>query len=730
MATFDLGKVMFQFRSAWSAGTAYTPDDIVTYNGNTFICTRSNTGITPLRPTGKVEEFYWELFQEGFTWRGEWAATTEYFPNDIVRFRKSSYICKKRHTALLDINDPRYNPYNEWDEFVHGGEGRTFQRVSVLNSRGPIGWDGHPFIPKPTWTGGLTWNGNIPNNIPAAAKKWYWNNPTGHCRTTSYAENAYINGAGRVIYQGTSSANSAGPDNTTVPIGTVQDPSWFRDYWHDENPTFTFKGSKYTNDSNGSMPTAVQIVPDLHARTILYSNGSVVRIGAGGTGSSGVGNSTDSNVGSYQVNFPPGTFIVKIASSCEGSSSSQAGHFLALDSQGFLWSWGNNSYGQLGLGNEITQGKVVGMAADARSDGAATGSYRGDETAPKRIPKMAFSGKRIVDCWAFGSNAGTSYALDEGGTLWSWGCNTVGQVGYPTNTGFRHTDGSTVPLVWGRGAGFNETGWNTYAGIQKIVFNSSDNTTSSAAYILDGQGRVWWCGFNPGSVAVGDATTTTNTTNSGNPLRINFPAGSSLNGNVHNIWAVGNNDEPNIYVRRNDGQTWGWGNNGYRQLTNGTTTASNTPVQILGVTNALTMTGGSADNYNSHAALCIDANSRVRIFCGGYNGYGVLGNGETSGDHATGGSQGAAMGSFHRVFGSSQFAWQPMWTPAGEDKTAAIIDVMMFGSGPYTNCQVLFVDGTLMMTGINWFDGNNRWHIIHSTQNSNTPLLRKPDNAY
>jgi alpha-tubulin suppressor-like RCC1 family protein len=727
MATINLGRVMFQLKGAWSGATAYVKDDIVTYNGNSYICLKDNTGVTPIRPTGKVEENLWAIFQEGFTWKGAWTNGVEYFPNDIVRFKKSSYICKKRHTAILDENDPRYNPYNEWDEFVHGGEGRAFQRVSMLNSRGPIGWGGHPFISKPVWTGGLTWNGNIPNNIPAAAKKWYWNNPTGHCRTTSYVTNRFVNWSGRLMQQGTSSSNSMGASNTTIPTATVADPSWMRDYWHDENPTFGFKSAYYRNDSNASMPTVVQVVSGLFDCTVLYSNGSVVRQGIGTTGASGVGTNTNASAGSYQVNFPPGTFIVKIAASCEGSSSSEAGHFLALDAQGFLWSWGNNTFGQLGLGNEQAQGKVIGMVADARTDTSATGSYRGDELAPKRIPKFAFDNKRIVDCWAFGSNAGVSYALDEAGVLWSWGCNTVGQVGYPTNTGFRHTDGSTVPFIWGRGiAGFN---WNTYNGIQKIVFNSADNTTSSAAYILDGTGRVWWCGFNPGGVAAGNNSTTTNTTNAGNPIQINFATGT-LNNAVHNIWSVGNNDEPNIYVRRNDGQTWGWGFNNYRQLTNGTTTNSNTPIQILGVTNALTITGGGADSYNYHAALCLDANGRVRIFGGGYNGYGVLGFGDDTTDHATGGSQAAASGSFHRVSGSGQFWWQPMYTPAGENRTNQVRDIQMFGNAQYQNCQILFEDGTIMLTGINWLNTTNRWHVIYSSNNGQAFTMRKPDNSY
>ena len=77
---------------------------------------------------------------------------------------------------------------------------------------------------------------------------------------------------------------------------------------------------------------------------------------------------------------------------------------------------------------------------------------------------MFFEGKRIVDIWA---GHRTSFAMDEDGNLWSWGYNNFGQLGYPTNTGFRSSDRSRTPKKL-------PVNWNSYGGIQKFITSASE----------------------------------------------------------------------------------------------------------------------------------------------------------------------------------------------------------------------------------------------------------------
>ena len=51
MATIDLGKIKLVFRGTYAGGTAYTPDDVVTFTDSgilsSYICTANTTGNDP-----------------------------------------------------------------------------------------------------------------------------------------------------------------------------------------------------------------------------------------------------------------------------------------------------------------------------------------------------------------------------------------------------------------------------------------------------------------------------------------------------------------------------------------------------------------------------------------------------------------------------------------------------------------------------------------------------------
>ena len=82
------------------------------------------------------------------------------------------------------------------------------------------------------------------------------------------------------------------------------------------------------------------------------------------------------------------------------SVAAGAVHSLALDSNGVVWAWGNNSFGQLGLGNYIPPvGSPVVFAS----------------------PITAFPPGTVITAIAAG--AYHSLALDNAGNVWAWGQN-------------------------------------------------------------------------------------------------------------------------------------------------------------------------------------------------------------------------------------------------------------------------------------------------------------------
>src|SRR6056300_2090335 len=51
MATINIGSIKFKWQGAYAGGTAYTVDDVVSYNGSSYICILASTGNLPTNAT-------------------------------------------------------------------------------------------------------------------------------------------------------------------------------------------------------------------------------------------------------------------------------------------------------------------------------------------------------------------------------------------------------------------------------------------------------------------------------------------------------------------------------------------------------------------------------------------------------------------------------------------------------------------------------------------------------
>ena len=92
MAEFRLGRLKFNWRSDWTASTAYVIDDIVKYGANTYVCKKNHTSTT------NQNQFYasdiatnWSLHTEGIVNTGEWQASYWYKVNDIFKYGNTQY---------------------------------------------------------------------------------------------------------------------------------------------------------------------------------------------------------------------------------------------------------------------------------------------------------------------------------------------------------------------------------------------------------------------------------------------------------------------------------------------------------------------------------------------------------------------------------------------------------------------------------------------------------------
>nr|BAR36629.1 phage tail fiber-like protein [uncultured Mediterranean phage uvMED] len=100
MADFVLGRLKFKWRGDWAVSTAYLIDDIVKYGGNTYVVTANHTS------QSTIANFYtdlsaskYSLHSESLFFKGNWAASTFYRLNDLVKFGAFQYRCILQHTS-------------------------------------------------------------------------------------------------------------------------------------------------------------------------------------------------------------------------------------------------------------------------------------------------------------------------------------------------------------------------------------------------------------------------------------------------------------------------------------------------------------------------------------------------------------------------------------------------------------------------------------------------------
>jgi len=91
MADFRLGRLKFNWRGNWAISTAYVIDDIVKFGANTYVCTQNHTSVANETSFYATDLSKWSLHTEGITNRGDWQSGTYYKVNDIIKYGNTQY---------------------------------------------------------------------------------------------------------------------------------------------------------------------------------------------------------------------------------------------------------------------------------------------------------------------------------------------------------------------------------------------------------------------------------------------------------------------------------------------------------------------------------------------------------------------------------------------------------------------------------------------------------------
>lgn len=99
MALLDLGKFRFNWAGDWSATANYSTDDVVSYEGNSYIARTNNFNRPP-----KNHATDWDLMSQGLVYRGAWDAQRTYAIGDMVKYGNTIWVAD--NTQVWESGDP------------------------------------------------------------------------------------------------------------------------------------------------------------------------------------------------------------------------------------------------------------------------------------------------------------------------------------------------------------------------------------------------------------------------------------------------------------------------------------------------------------------------------------------------------------------------------------------------------------------------------------------------
>ncbi|RZK32244.1 MAG: T9SS type A sorting domain-containing protein [Hymenobacter sp.] len=279
-------------------------------------------------------------------------------------------------------------------------------------------------------------------------------------------------------------------------------------------------------------------------------------------------------------------------------------HVLAVRTDGTLWAWGRNRYGQLGTGSTLAASEVQATPVQVGTATTWASVQAGSEFS------LALRTDGTLWSWGYGFNGqlglgtttnqveptqvgtanwrsfatGTIHAMAirTDGTLWTWGSNTFGALG----TG--NTNSANVPVQVG-----TATTWKSV----------SANYYHSMATRTDG--TLWAWGYNYQYVlGIGNNTTQLS------------PVAVGVGGN----WQEVSTGAYTTLALRTDGSLWAWGYNNFGQFGDGSG---------LGVVPTQVGTDSNWKNASLYASFTAAVRQDGTLWSWGNNDTGRLGTGQS-----------------------------------------------------------------------------------------------------
>lgn len=545
-----------------------------------------------------------------FSWQGTYSASATYYKQDLVEYQGDSYVC-----VLDATNNVLPTVTTNWNLFAQGINNIATTDGDIIYHNGsnlarlPIGADGSILGVNST-TGFPEWEQyrNLTSQSVSLGGLPYCDNHSyrlGHSRMEDGSFRTWGDGGAYRLGDGTTSYDR------TYPI-IVPFPRGFPGIQAHTKKTFSIAGVNY--DVYGIYYQKFTIGHNCSAFAIDNNNDMWVW-GHNGYGHLGTENSTDQYIptNATQNYVNSSIYGVDIKHIAQPIGVEDYESTAVLDTGGKVHTAGYNGYGQLGIGNttdknlfvEISPsllGDVVWLTAGrerytwyvaVKNDGTAyMWGYNGDyqtatgDTTNRTSPQIYqyFVDNSISIVFARCQRVGVFF-IDSNGNLWHTGGSSYGSGGNGTSN-----TGSSSPS-------YNQPQKVIDASVSGKVIDiqcSPYDYEHSMALMEDGTIKVTGRN-NQGQLGLGNTTDQNSfvTSNSNLPVDIR----------IKKIFASGTNNYGWSAALSTDGRVFACGYNGYGQLGIGNTNAQSSWVEVLMYKNILDMAPSGYTSENGMTLL-------------------------------------------------------------------------------------------------------------------------------
>ncbi len=448
-----------------------------------------------------------------------------------------------------------------------------------------------------------------------------------------------VNGTPVPTGQASGDINLSVGNNTITVVVTAQDATI---------NTYTITVTRALPLSVATLTLAEGIIKGSYSQTLLATGGIAPyqwSLSPGSNLPAGLNLSTAGLIsGTVDAAAVSGTFTVAITDSVGGSANQLLS--ITIKSAGALWKWGSFNFGYSGPFNASgSAGNLGVVTAHPTQPDTNDLELKADGTVWYSDNYGIHQVTGISGVSAIAEGYGYGLAVKSDGTLWGWGSNSKGQLGFdpgsvasPTQipgfsgvvaaaAGFEHTlvlksDGT----LWSMGRddcgqlGF-DTGspyWTkTPTQIMSGVVSISAGNLHSVAVKSDGAVWAWGCN---GDGQVGNDVNIGTMDRNPTPTQVGGLSGiiKISSGLIHNLALTSTGS---VYA-------WGWNTDGELGVAptstthDGTEYYSSTPILVSGLSNIIAVAGG----YQHSMSLKSDGT----VYTWGGNAYGQLGDGTTT----------------------------------------------------------------------------------------------------